>query len=240
MKRINEMIVLPMQFGQDMIKALTERLRELARAVNSALVGKVVVDGTLQVGGAVNYAQFESDGTLTFNGAGTVWQDIDFPIIARTAVANNPTPATLKGNITAPQWAVNDWIVCEGQEMIHAWREGTEVQWHIHVITGGTDTADRYFRFEIEWTWANFNGVLANITTTTSADLKIPANTADRTHIIYEISKVTFAGTIGTQVYARLKRVAAVGTAPTANVFCPMLQLHVECDTVGSRAISSK
>lgn len=35
MMRVNEMITLPMQFGQELLKALTERLRELARAVNA-------------------------------------------------------------------------------------------------------------------------------------------------------------------------------------------------------------
>lgn len=232
--RLSDSFNWPRTWGDLFLRRLTDVLRTLTQRVNTML------DLPLHLGGATNYLQIESDGTVVFNGTSTVWVDIDFPIIARTAVANNPTPATFKGNITAPQWALNDWIVCEGQEMIHAWKEGSEVQWHVHVTTGGTDTNDRYIRFEVEWTWANFNAALAAATTTTSVDLKIPANTADRTHIIYEIAKVTFAGTIGTHVWARLKRVAAVGTAPTANPFCSMLQMHVECDTFGSRNISSK
>jgi hypothetical protein len=208
--------------------------------IGSTKYGSIATTGAWSFGGASDYTQIETDGTIKFVGAATVWQDIDFPIIIRTTGANIPTLATLKGNITAPQWGVNDFSVCEGQEMIHAWREGSEVQWHVHVVTGGTDTSDRYIRFEIEWTWAAFNGALPTTTTTTSADLLIPANTADRTHLIFEISKVTFAGTIGSHVWARLKRVAAAGTAPTANPFCSMMQMHVECDTVGSRSISTK
>jgi len=37
-----------------------------------------------------------------------------------------------------------------------------------------------------------------------------------------------------------LKRLASVGTAPTANPFCEMLQLHIKCDTAGSREITTK
>lgn len=53
---------------------------------------------------------------------------------------------------------------------------------------------------------------------------------------------MTFAipSTIGGHVWARLKRVAAIGAAPAANPFCSMLQMHVECDTAGSNQIDKK
>ena len=234
MKMLSTSFNWPLQWGNVFLRRLTDVMRGVIERVNTMLVPPV------RIGSTSSYTEFESDGTVKFYGGATVWQDIDFPIIIRTTGANIPSLATLKGNITAPQWAVNDFNVCEGQEMVHQWKEGSEVQWHVHVVTGGTDTADRYIRFEVEWTWAGFNAALPTTTVTTSADLKIPANTADRTHLIFEVAKVTFAGTIGSHVWARLKRVAAVGTAPTANPFCSMLQMHIECDTVGSRSISSK
>jgi hypothetical protein len=45
---------------------------------------------------------------------------------------------------------------------------------------------------------------------------------------------------IGGHVVARLRRIAAVGAAPTANPWIPMLQLHIQLDTVGSRTIGAK
>lgn len=232
--RLSDAFNWPREWGTVFQRRLTDVLRLLTQRVNTML------DTPLRIGGASDYVEIENDGTIKFVGAATAWVDIDFPIIIRTTGANIPSLATLKGNVTAPQWAVNDFHVCEGQEMVHAWKEGSEVQWHVHVVTGGTNVDDRYIKFEVEWMWAGFNAVLPTTTVTTSADLKIPANTADRTHIIYEIAKVTFAGTIGTHVWARLKRVAATGTAPTANPFCSMLQMHIECDTVGSRSMTSK
>lgn len=171
----------------------------------------------------------------------TVWVDIDFPIIARAASANNPTPATLIGNLTAPRWAVNDFLMCEGQEMVHLWKEGSTCYWHIHLITNGTEATNKYVKMEIEYTWATLNGQLQSPVTTSSDDLLIPANTPDRTHLIYPIASFTpSTAKIGTQVYARLKRVAATGTAPAADPFIPMLQIHIEVDTLGSRQLGTK
>jgi hypothetical protein len=75
----------------------------------------------------------------------------------------------------------------------------------------------------------------------TSADILIPANTADKTQIIMPITNFTPTGAkIGDHCIARLKRVAAVGTAPTNNPWIPMLQMHIEKDTVGSRQMTVK
>lgn len=187
-----------------------------------------------------NYSSFESGGTYVATGSATVWKDIDFPIIIRTTGAGIPSLQTLKGNITAPMWQVNDSNVCEGQEFIHEWKEASEVRWHIHMITNGTNVNDRFVKWEVEWTWSNPDGVLQN-TQTQSYEATIPANTPDRTMYIVPIYQWTpTAGKIGGHVYARLKRIASSGTAPTSDPFCTMLQLHVECDTIGSREYQTK
>lgn len=189
-----------------------------------------------------NVTVIESDGTIRFDGDATVWVDIDFPIIIRTTGVGIPTLQTLKGNITAPQWQVDDFNVCEGQELIHGWKEGSAGQWHIHILTNGTNANDRFIKFEIEWTYGVLSSPLVNVITTTSADLKIPLNTVDRTHLIFNIGNPVALTDlhIGSHIWARLKRVTATGAAPTGDPFCSMLQMHVECDTVGSRGVTTK
>lgn len=195
----------------------------------------------LQFGGATDYSTFENDGTLVAYGDAKVWQDIDFPIIIRNTGAGIPTLEVLQGNITVPQWQVNDVNVCEGQEMVHLWKEGSTAYFHIHVVTNGLDASARYLKFEVEWCWADLNGVLSAAATITSPELEIPANTTDKTHKIYSIGTIALTtGHIAAHVWARLKRVAAAGTAPTNNPWCSMLQLHIECDTIGSREMTSK
>lgn len=114
-----------------------------------------------------------------------VYQDIDFPIIARTAAVNNPTPATLVGNLTAPTWAVNDFLMCEGQELVHLWKVGSPWTWHIHLITNGTEATDKFVKFEVEFAYAVPDAALSSVQTLTSQDLLIPANTPDRPILPY-------------------------------------------------------
>lgn len=166
--------------------------------------------------------------------------DIDFPIVIRTTGAGIPTLEVFKGNITAPQWKVNDFNVCEGQELIHAWKEGDEIFWHIHVVTNGAEVTDRYVKFELEYCYANINGVVSAVQTI-SHEFKIPANTIDRTMLIISLGSFVYAaGKIGGHIWPRLKRIASTGLAPTGNPFCTMLQAHVLCDSIGSEFISSK
>lgn len=167
--------------------------------------------------------------------------DIDFPIIVRTTGVGRPVLTTLTGNIEAPLWAVNDNLQIEGQEIIHGYKEASAIQWHIHMLTNGVDVTDRYVAWGVEWAWALPNGQLTSAITTTSGDLVIPANTPDRTHLIRQIALVEMPTmTIATHIWARLTRIASVGTAPTEDIFASMLQLHIDCDTYGSGEIVSK
>lgn len=97
-------------------------------------------------GDSANNTSFESNGVLVSTGTAATWQDIDFPIIIRTTGTNIPTLQPIQGNVTVPQWGVNDFNVCEGQELVHGWKEGSTMYWHCHVITNGTDVTDRYLK----------------------------------------------------------------------------------------------
>jgi hypothetical protein len=191
-------------------------------------------------GSATDNATIEPSGHIQLNGEGTDWVDIDFPIIIRSTGANIPAIATLIGNLTAPQWEVNDYAVCEGQELIHGWAEGSPVTWHLHMYTGGTNTDLRFVKWEIEYAWTNFSSALTG-TTVISTEVAIAPNLPAKTHLIFDIGTFTpTGGQIGAHVKARLRRIASAGAAPTADPFCEMLQLHVKVDSIGSRNISSK
>lgn len=171
----------------------------------------------------------------------TPWVDIDFPILIRTTGANIPALTTINGNLTMPQWAVNDFNVCESQEFIHGWKEGSTVYWHLHMTTNGLEAVNKYVRFELEYGYVTPDGVWQFPAVYTSPDILIPANTPDKTMMIVSLASFTPTGVkIGGHVVARLKRVASVGAAPAANPWIPMLQMHVQLDTIGSRNIGTK
>jgi hypothetical protein len=130
--------------------------------------------------------------------------------------------------------------MCEGTEMIHQWKEGTKVYWHVHMITNGSDLTDRYVKWQIDWCWANIGSAMSS-TITQSYEYTIPEGTPTKTHLIVPIYEWTITGgTIGAHVYPRLTRIASSGTAPTSDPWCTMLQMHVECDGGGSRSYQTK
>lgn len=88
----------------------------------------------------------------------------------------------------------------------------------------------------------NINGQWIFPGTITTSDISIAANTPDKTMFIKSLGSFTpAAGTrIGGHTVARLKRLTATGTAPTNNPWIPMLQMHVQIDTVGSREMTTK
>jgi hypothetical protein len=142
-----------------------------------------------------------------------------------------------------PQWSVNNFNVCESQEFVHQWREGSTCYWHLHLTTNGTNVDDRYVRFEVEYGYSA-GGNMAPWTfpaTLDSGDLLIPANTADKTQMILGLGNFTPANSkIGDHCIARLRRIAATGTAPTGDPWIPMLQMHVLTNSSGSRNMTSK
>ena len=186
-------------------------------------------------------------GLLTYNETTEQWEsdaypwvDVDFPILIRTIGAGIPTLAAINGNITMPQWAVNDVNICESQELIHSWKEGSTVYWHIHLTTNGLDATDRYVRFEIEYGYADVMGQWVWPAVFTTPDILIPANTPNETMMSLQLASFTPPIKIAGHAVARLRRVAAAGAAPTNNPWIPMMQLHIQLDTLGSRNIGSK
>jgi len=176
----------------------------------------------------------------TITGAKTVWVDIDYPLITRTTGTNRPTLSTFNTNFEMLQWAVNDTLPAENQEMIHGWRQGTEVFWHLHMVTGGTNVDNRFVKWKIDYCYANIGSAYNGIQTV-QAEILIPANTPVNTNIISSIGSFTDPTLrIGAHVKAKVTRIAATGTAPTAAPFLDMCQLHVECDSVGSGTIDHK
>lgn len=184
-----------------------------------------------------------------------VWKDIDFPIIIRTTGVGIPTLTTVLGNLTMPQWAISDFNMCEIQEIVHEWEQGTSINWHIHIVTAVQDATDRYLNWEVEFNYANIYVPSVGMaysadmswqgtnTVVTSGNSIIPANTPIRTNIIIPINTWAYtAGKIGAHVSARLRRIAVTGgvAEPTVAPFCGMLQMHVLCDTMGSRLIGTK
>jgi len=170
-----------------------------------------------------------------------VYKDIQFPTgSAKVPASNAPTWTTFSTNTNKYTWAVNDYADLQANEVIHEFKEGSDVQWHIHIFTNGSDGTDRYVKYIIYFDIVNNDGTFSERSVT--SEITIPASTADRTHIIQNIGvAATGLGIdIGADVTCRLKRETASGSAPTSDPFVSMVGLHVACDTLGSRTMTTK
>ena len=194
-----------------------------------------------QHGTPANHTAFDATGHQTMSGDATVWRDIDFPIIIRTTGGGIPALTTLNGSITLPQWQIGDINVCESQEFVHEWKESSTCYWHIHLTTNGQNADNRYVRFSVEYGYVTPSGVWQFPATMDSGDLLIPANTPTKTMLALPIGSFTPANThIGGHAVAVLRRIASTGNSPSAEPWVAMLQMHIECDSVGSREIATK
>jgi len=200
-------------------------------------------------GNATDYSFFEADGTLVFNGAATIWNDWNLSRdFTPTAGAGVPVRNVLVGNIVKDQFEVNDALQYMSTELLHDWKEGSDMQVHVHWATGGlNDATVRGVKWEIEYTVCNplESGVAPTVfpaTLTQSIEASIAAAEPDRTHRITTIFTIPGATLkIGGQLLMRLKRIASVtNPAPAANPFVISFGVHYEADTIGSRSVTTK
>ena len=205
----------------------------------------VETDDTIKMGNGSNYTAIEPDGTLILRGSATVCDDVNFAIAAaKLPAVNYPTWATFTTNTNAYTFALNDYADMGTIEVPHSYKEGTDLEIHLHIATNGLNNAtERKVKYTVYYTYCvpDNGSYQFSAEATLQAELTIPANQADKS--AYYISLGTISGTnikIGTQFKARLKRVAGTGTEPINDPFVGQLGIHYEKDTEGSRTISTK
>ena len=195
-----------------------------------------------------NYSQFESDGTLLFNGNATVWKDINMgaaQIIVPSA--GNPGIDELKdsaGDDTGVEtlaFALNEHV--SGIfEMQHDYKQGSDFIPHIHWqgITapgGGTDNV----KWQMDYTVARNGSTIAPVTTiyiqsaftTQYAMIRSDFTTIDGSTAGIGSSNVL----IGDQFCFKLTRIAASADDYAGDALMVTAGIHYEIDTVGSRTI---
>ena len=198
--------------------------------------------------GGIGYSEFEVDGTLVFNDAATVWDDLYLGFEgSKIPGVNTPTWGAFVGNLNAYTFAVNDYLEPDCTELIHRYKEGSDFDYHIHWATNGVDVTDRYVRWEVEYSFSNMDitdgvGDVYPAPTVVSAETMIPANTPNITNMYTAIAGIVGADALmGATFKSRVRRIAATGgAAPSNNPFGLMAGIHIEIDTVGSREIGSK
>lgn len=190
-----------------------------------------------------NYSAFEVDGTLRFNGAATVFKDINIgaatlsgPPGLQPGIVNFLDEVGADTGIATYGLAVGEGF--SGQfEMQHDYKEGSNIVFHVHWqgITAPTDT-DKV-KFQLTYTISKSDATLDAVTVIT---IETDFDTQ------YEFKSSAFAAITGTnfniedQFLFTLERIAASADEYGGEALVATVGIHYELDTVGSRAVLTK
>lgn len=163
----------------------------------------------------------------------SVYNDVFLPIAVTKPGGTAPSWTAFFGNLSQYTFAINDYV--EGSfELPHDYKEGTDLDIHVHIVTQGAEAAVEV-RYSFEYWIADMGEASVATTTITSDDYTL--TNANGHHEYVDIGNIAGAGyRIGAVVCFLFKRVALVGGSdPSNDPFVVSIGSHYEVDTLGSR-----
>ena len=166
-----------------------------------------------------------------------VYEDLFMPLAgAKVPATHTPSWVPFSTNLNSYTFAIDDYADLATTEVLHGYKEGTDLELHVHFITNGAnDATARKVQYQAFFSWGDMDEVMG-AEDNLSAEADIPAFEADRTHRYLELGSVT--GTnyrMGSIIKVRIKRIACTGTEPDDDPFVEMVGIHFHKNTLGSR-----
>lgn len=187
-----------------------------------------------------NYSEFESDGTLKFNGDATVWDDV-YPSSVTVGATGASIPAftNYNGGLKAYEFIGTGVLSKEinfGFQIPHTYLVGSGIVPHLHLrvpndATGGT------IKFGCEYSWKAI-GAAETATQTVYGTLAITANAGVQANKILSFGNIAASGQgISSIFMCRIFRDPGdVDDTFGASVWLKSADIHHLVDTAGSRA----
>lgn len=192
-------------------------------------------------GDGANFSQTEGDGTLRFQGSATVWDDINISLVPPHGGAAEP------GIIAANEATYNRVYAFSGTnatpdqkngslEVLHPYREGTDIRFHIHWAPTTADAGN--VRWLLEYQWYNRGTGVPAATQVTLVEAASGVAWREQTSVFI----LSGTGkTMGSRLIFTLIRDATdVLDTYAHNAAMLDMGVHYEKDTVGSRQILVK
>jgi len=217
-----------------------------ANASGDASIKRITIDneGVSKFGSPdSNYTKITEDGSLSYVGEATRWDDYRIPV----------NGLKIKGTVDEPKW--DDFIGNTGilwfedgksQDVLftvqlpHSWKEGSDIKPHVHWSTGrGADDAPGTDRVEwgLEYYWANVGDVFPSNTPIIYGDLvptSATGNLALREHTITPLGTISGTGyDLSSMLVCRLFRVNKSGDY-SGDAGLLEIDFHFEIDSNGS------
>ena len=198
----------------------------------------------MKFGGATHYSQFESDGTLVFNGNATVWDDLIGAITSLkttgAGVSLNATEQTIEFTVAA-NMSDFAWIPFQ---LSHRWK-GSNIHPHLH----WEQTLNAVPNFLMRYRWQKLGGTKTTAWTDYVCNTPVFAYTSGTLNQICHGAGITppVGYNISDIVQIQVFRDSAnsTGLFGGANVYAATvgissIDIHIEIDTVGSRSEFNK
>ncbi len=202
-----------------------------------------------RIGGDTNYTQFDADGSVSFVGDATVWDDLRIvPNVFDVPGGTDPDvisyqPAGSGATFKVYGFAKGDegFFTCQ---LPHGYKEGSTLKAHIHWTPGARGVAEsgHTVQWRLDYSIAPIGGNFPASQTLNLADV---CDGVDHKHQMTAEVDISGAGlTISSQMWGRVYRLndpsdTWVGTLANLPIFIEF-DIHVEHDTVGSRDSSDK
>lgn len=195
-------------------------------------------------GGITDYTEIEADGTIVFNGAAVVWDDIRVPLssIKRLGFTD---PDWVKfaddgaGSTGVYALAFDDTAdeeVFFSCQIPHSYKEETDIIPHVHWAPSDGDAGN--VTWKLEYTWQNIDGTFGNTSTVSVTD---STDSTSHKHLYAEMSAITGTSKIiSSELMCRLYRDVSDGDTYGSDAFLLEFDFHFEKDTVGSRLALTK
>jgi len=206
-------------------------------------------------GTAGSNSTFETDGTIKFNGAATVWEDLRLPATSfKLGTANDPDFAVWKTNVGGTSQGIYLWWFDASAEeelffavqMPHAWKKGSDITPHVHWIPAANGADGDVVSWGLEYTWTDIGDTANGDTTIVYGNVATP-NEPPVAHRHYYTDFAPLSGVghdvVSSMLVCRIFRDATgAGLTDSYGSDAGLMEfdIHYELDTVGSRDILSK
>jgi len=227
-----------------------------------SLVTRMVIDNAgvtyIGDGGTTDYTKIEVDGTVEFNGAAKVWDDLRVPISStKLGGSKDPDFAQFKDDGSSSQGVFIYWFDKTTEEEVyftaqfpHAKQNASDIECHVHWVPKTTGASGEFVKWGLEYTWVDIDGTYGNTTiiysdptsaanATTSGDAAMTASK----HYVTELGTISGSGITGvsSMLIGRVFRDAGDGDDDyDDDAGLLEIDFHYEIDTLGSRSEYTK
>lgn len=202
--------------------------------------------GNTKIGDSINHTYIEADGSLSYEGTATRFEDLRVPMSStRKGAAEDPLYSVFRNDGSGSVGVYGSWFRTNQTEdlffevqMPHGWKEGSNLYPHIH-WSPKTDTSGNKVRWGFESIWVNVGGTFGNTTVVYAEDPITPIGPSPTAyqHVISGFSSIDGGGqTLSSILICRVFR-DGTHANDSYNNSALMLQFdfHYEIDADGSR-----